>query len=111
MRVAPAPHAMEPFADFINRSQEKAAMPEVLFAEPTPNENAMKFTLKVKAIESGSATIKKGAETDNPIAKAVLAIDGVVAVFLLNDFVTVTKAPEASWMELQEPVKEAIGGA
>lgn len=85
-------------------------MPEILYAEPTPNENAMKFTLKGKAIESGSATIKRGQETDNPIAKAVLAIDGVAAVFLLNDFVTVTKDPDASWVDLQEPVTEAIAG-
>jgi NFU1 iron-sulfur cluster scaffold homolog, mitochondrial len=86
-------------------------MPEVLFAEPTPNENAMKFTLRGKAIESGSATFKKGAATDNPTAKAVLAIDGIVAVFLLNDFVTVTKEPSASWATLQQVVTEAINGA
>lgn len=83
-------------------------MPEVLFAEPTPNENAMKFTLKEKAIESGSVTVKRGAETDNPTAKAVLAIDGVASVFLLNDFVTVIKDQDASWSDLQEKVKAAI---
>lgn len=83
-------------------------MPEVLYAEPTPNENAMKFTLRGKAIESGSATFKKGGETENPIAKAVLALDGVVAVFLLNDFVTVTKDPEARWSDLQAQVSDAI---
>ena len=86
-------------------------MPEVLFAEPTPNENAMKFTLRGKAIASGSATFKKGAATENPIATAVLAIDGIAAVFLLNDFVTVTKEPSASWASLQSLVTEAITGA
>jgi hypothetical protein len=83
-------------------------MPKVRFVEPTPNENAMKFTLDGKAIDSGSATFKKGKPTDNPLAQAVLAVEGVVSVFLLNDFATVIKEPAAHWPSLRDEVTRAI---
>ena len=86
-------------------------MPQVRFAEPTPNENAMKFTLSEKAIESGSATFKKGKDTDHPLAKAVLALDGVISVFLLNDFATVIKEPAVEWLALKDQVIEAINAS
>jgi hypothetical protein len=83
-------------------------MPRVISIDPTPNENALKFTIEGKAIASGSATFKKDTAANNPIAAAVFAIDGIVAVFLLNDFITVTKAPSASWSDLQKAVQDAI---
>lgn len=83
-------------------------MPKVAYVEPTPNVNAMKFTLKSKAIESGSATFKSNNADQNPIAKAVFAVGNVTAVFLLNDFVTVSKEPSADWQELQDKVMAAI---
>ncbi|HVV36096.1 MAG TPA: NifU N-terminal domain-containing protein [Acidimicrobiales bacterium] len=55
---------------------------------PTPNPNAMKFTLDVPvpADLEGSA-----------FGQALLTIPGVVGVFGVADFVTVTRAPEAEW--------------
>ncbi len=83
-------------------------MPEILSIDPTPNENAMKFTINGKAIASGSATFKKDTAANNPIAEAVFKNPGVVAVFLLNDFVTVTKEPGAGWNDLLDPVSDSI---
>ncbi len=83
-------------------------MPKVLAIEPTPNVNAMKFTIEGKAIESGSATIKAENADSNPIAQAVFAIPGVKAVFLLNDFVTVTKEADADWDDLKDKAADAI---
>ncbi len=83
-------------------------MPKVLSADATPNENAMKFTIEGKAIESGSATYKADTASENPVAASVFKVSGVVAVFLLNDFITVTKAPEESWSNLRDAVVQAI---
>jgi hypothetical protein len=83
-------------------------MPKVLSADPTPNENAMKFTVEGRSIESGSATFNAQSAAGNPIAKAVFEVGGIRSVFLLNDFVTVTKLAEVSWTELREPVLAAI---
>lgn len=85
-------------------------MPKVLSVDPTPNENAMKFTIEGKAIEKGSATFKKETAAGNPIAASVFKVEGVSAVFLLNDFVTVTKVPTARWSDMQAEVLGAIEG-
>ena len=79
-------------------------------ASTTPNENAMKFTLTQNAIESGYKTYANPeAAAESPAAKALFAIDGVTQVFLMADFVTVTKKPEVNWSDLQGPVtKSAI---
>lgn len=84
-------------------------MPKVLMIEPTPNENAMKFTIEGKAIDSGSATFKAETAEGNPIAQAVFAkVENVTSVFLLNDFVTVQKDPSADWMAMKDDVAAAI---
>ena len=78
----------------------------------TPNENAMKYTLNCNAIESGhktSASVE--AAEESPVAKALFAIDGVTQVFLMADFISVTKKPEAKWSSLEAPIMDAIKSA
>lgn len=75
----------------------------------TPNENAMKFTLNCQAIEAGHKTYANAeAAAENPVARALFAIDGVAQVFLMADFITVTKKPEAGWAALEAPILKAI---
>lgn len=75
----------------------------------TPNENAMKFTLDCQAIESGYKTYADSESAgESPVAKALFAIDDVAQVFLMANFITVTKKPESQWSNLQGPVIEAI---
>ena len=75
----------------------------------TPNENAMKYTLSCQAIESGYKTFANAeAAEESAVAKALFAIDGVAQVFLMADFVTVTKKVEANWSDLESSVLGAI---
>lgn len=67
-------------------------------AEPTPNPNAMKFSVGKPV--GGPATFGADSGGDNPAADGLLAIDGVVSVFLTADFVTVTKSAEADWEDI-----------
>jgi hypothetical protein len=55
---------------------------------PTPNPNAMKFTL--------DAPVPSDLEA-SPFGQALLSIPGVVGLFGVADFVTVTRSPEADW--------------
>jgi Scaffold protein Nfu/NifU N terminal len=57
-------------------------------AAPTPNPNAMKFTLDTSVPSDLEAS---------PFGQALLGIPGVVGVFGVGDFVTVTRAPDADW--------------
>ena len=75
----------------------------------TPNENAMKYTLNCNSIESGHKTYANAQTAeDSPVAKALFAIDGVSQVFLMADFISVTKKPEASWSNLEASILEVI---
>ncbi len=75
----------------------------------TPNEHALKFTLNCPAIAEGYKTYNNLEDAkDCPVAKALFALPGVASVFLMADFVTVTKKPEASWDDMQPACLDAI---
>ena len=73
---------------------------------PTPNPNAMKFTVDRTFDEM--INLKRG---DDPggdrFVEAVFAIDGVAAVFATNDFVTIARDDDADW----DPIVAAVTAA
>lgn len=73
---------------------------------PTPNPDAMKFTLDVTLPDSFNVTSADGA-AGNAFAEDVFATDGVVTVFGVNDFVTVTRRSGAEWDPIVAAVQEA----
>jgi len=75
---------------------------------PTPNPNAMKFSLDVKL--PGTLNVANAdAAAGNSFAAAVFTVDGVQSIFGVNDFVTVTRKPGADWDPIVEGVKKAAG--
>lgn len=64
-------------------------------AAPTPNPNAMKFS--VGAPTGGPSTFVKGSATGIEFADELLELDGVASLFMTADFVTITKTPDSSW--------------
>jgi predicted component of type VI protein secretion system len=72
---------------------------------PTPNPDAMKFNLDVTLGEMFNVT--NASEAEQPFAKAVFAAPGVVSLFGVNDFVTVTRASDADWAPIIAAVQEA----
>ncbi len=94
------------FAVLVNRflsRKEAARVSEAITIEvqPTPNVNAMKFLLSRRITEGRSQTFRSPEEAANsPLAKSLFAIPGVVQVFFLNNFITLTRAPEADWPQI-----------
>jgi len=72
---------------------------------PTPNPNALKFTLDVRL--EGSMNVAGPDQADTPFARRVFEAPGVVALFGVNDFVTVTRSEGADW----EPIIAAVQAA
>jgi len=73
---------------------------------PTPNPDAMKFTLDIKL--AGSINFKDAeAAQGNDFAAEVFAAGGVASVFGVNDFVTITRCSGAEW----EPIVAAVQAA
>jgi hypothetical protein len=73
---------------------------------PTPNPDALKFELDV-TLPAAINYDSPEAATGHPFAAAVMGVDGVASVFGVNDFVTITRRPEAEW----DPIIEAVRAA
>ncbi len=77
--------------------------------QPTPNINAMKFLLNRRVTEGRSQTFRSPEEAaSSALAQALLAIPGVVQVFFLNDFITVTRTPGTEWSAIVAQAETVI---
>lgn len=76
--------------------------------EPTPNPNSVKFTVDRPLTQGRGATYRSGEEADHPLARRLLEVEGVEMVFMLNNFVTVTRRPGADWNTLVPACRDRI---
>lgn len=84
--------------------------PLTVRAEPTPNPEAMKFSLNRVVASGRRGETYTSAEQAflSPLARRLLALPGVAGVFLLNDFVTIKRAAGADWQPLAAAVEAAL---
>ena len=70
----------------------------------TPNPHALKFILNKRLldVETRQFPDKDTAEND-PFARGIFEIEGVVSVFYMDKFVTIEKAKDANWGQIQKP--------
>lgn len=82
---------------------------EVRF-QRTPNPNAGKFTVGRTLVEGrGSRTFNSAAQAaGDPVGAALFELEGVASVFMVEDFVTVTKDASAQWSDLVPRVIETL---
>ena len=73
---------------------------------PTPNPNAMKFTLDVTLDAMLDVRSVEAAE-GNALAERIFAIPGVVMLFGTADFLTVSREEGADW-DLIVPAVQAV---
>ena len=76
--------------------------------QPTPNPNAVKFLLDRPISEGPVSFLNPEQAGDHPIARPLFAIEGVTSLLLLGDFVTVNKAPDASWPRIRRKVQQVL---
>eukprot|EP00594_Rhizosolenia_setigera_P019980 CAMPEP_0178978188 /NCGR_PEP_ID=MMETSP0789-20121207/24991_1 /TAXON_ID=3005 /ORGANISM="Rhizosolenia setigera, Strain CCMP 1694" /LENGTH=233 /DNA_ID=CAMNT_0020667841 /DNA_START=216 /DNA_END=917 /DNA_ORIENTATION=- len=86
--------------------------------EPTPNPESTKFLPGRQVLDgegaqsSGNGFYVTHSDKDeiarSPLAKLLFKVDGVKAVYLGNDFVTVTKFATSQWVHVQTEVFAAI---
>ena len=74
---------------------------------PTPNPNALKLTLN-RVISATGRTYRAGAAADVAWAQALLSIAGIVAVYGVNNFISINKQPEASWDTIVPQAEAAL---
>ena len=78
--------------------------------QPTPNPNSLKFTVKNRTfLDGGMASFNGPVEAlGHPLGEALFALPGIANVFILPQFLTVTKKPEADWDALLPALERAI---
>lgn len=78
--------------------------------EQTPNPATLKFLPGRAVLESGTADFTGADEAAgrSPMASRLFEIEGVAAVFLGSDFITITKSSEKEWHVLKPAILGAI---
>lgn len=77
--------------------------------QPTPNPNAGKFVAGRTLVEGRSRSFYNAEQASSePVAAALFELPGVQSVFMVNDFVTVTKTADATWSELIPVVTDTM---
>ena len=78
--------------------------------QPTPNPNAGKFIVNRKVVEGTSSKSFYNADdaADHPLAAALFELEGVASLFMVDDFVTVTKTADADWNALIPQVQSVM---
>lgn len=77
--------------------------------EATPNPLTLKFLPGVPVLESGTAFLTSAEDAKiSPMASALFRIDGVTAVFLATDFITVTRREDLAWEVLKPQVLTTV---
>ena len=82
---------------------------KVVRTKETPNPNALQFVINAVLLDNGNISFasKKEAENDK-MATALFERSGVMSVFVMDNFVTVTKDEETSWVPLKDQVWKTI---
>ncbi len=82
---------------------------KVVRTKETPNPNALQFVINGVILDSGNISFasKKEAEGDK-MAEALFERPGVLSVFVMDNFVTVTKDDKTSWVPLKDRIWKTI---
>ncbi len=83
------------------------AEPLTINAQGTPNPNAAKFTLN-RVVAAQGTTYRDAAMADVEWAKQLLGIAGVIQVFAVNNFISITKTSEAEWSVLGPRIEQVL---
>ncbi len=77
--------------------------------QETPNPNSIKVNASEIIFEGPRSTsLKSGDETDHPLAKALLSIEGIDNIFGIKDFVTISKKANTAWDAIIPQVEAAF---
>ena len=82
--------------------------PVTVYAEMTPNPQAMKFVTGIFLCENPIEYSSPEKAESNLLAKKLFEFEGIKNVFFLSSFITLTKEGNQDWYELLTPIREAI---
>ena len=82
---------------------------KVIRTRTTPNDDALQFVLNAVILDTGNRSYAARDEAaGDAMAEALFDINGVDNVYVMQNFVTVTKYPEVDWAKIKDPIWQAI---
>lgn len=83
--------------------------PVMVYAESTPNPSTLKFVINRTLLPDYSVTYTDASQTSEcPLATNLFLFNYVKAVYIANNFVTITKQPTVEWVEVMNELREFI---
>ena len=81
----------------------------VVRTRETPNPSALQFVLNSQILEHGNLSYETVKDCGNDkLGKALFEKNGVITVYIMDNFVTVTKKDDVSWNPLKDQVWKVI---
>jgi hypothetical protein len=96
---------------YVNPESKDQSFPsDMIEHHPTPNPDSLKFTSSTRSfIKSGMLIVSNQLEAEPmPLTRALFEIEGVTNIFVLPEFLTVTKHPNVSWSRILSKVEEIL---
>mgnify|MGYP000657514902 CR=1 FL=1 len=84
-----------------------------IYSEATPNPESMKFVVNKMILPNDSADYRTAvmAKEESPLATALFEeFEFVNGVFIMNNFISITKRKEDNWMDYIKTMKEFLKG-
>lgn len=82
---------------------------KVLRTRPTPNPDALQFILNAQILSYGKKSYASKADCENDkLGQALFSVNGVQNVYVMDNFLTVTKDPHVDWTPLSSQVWKCI---
>ncbi len=82
---------------------------KVVRTRETPNPNALQFVINSVILDNGNISFGNKEEAkDDKMAAALFEKPGIINVYVMENFITVTKDDKASWIPLKDRVWKSI---
>ena len=92
----------------VSKDEIKKVSPVTVYAESTPNPNAMKFVVNKKIVDDVYEFKSIDETKDSPLAKSLFGFDFIKEVFFDFNFVSLIQKPGNNWDENVMDVREFI---
>ncbi|MFN8491718.1 MAG: NifU N-terminal domain-containing protein [Caldilineaceae bacterium] len=76
--------------------------------QKTPNPNALKFILPKAQFAQPLNFSSVAAAATHPLARQLFALGNIYNIFMVQDFVTVNKLPDAPWAVLETAIQAVL---
>jgi len=117
-RLDPDWPAQEPEAEWRDLSTAPTVLPTVelssgpvsVYAQSTPNPDALKFVAEGASMGATATWTSAQACEGHPVGVALFGVEGVQAVFKSAGFVTVTRRSGVPWESMEDRIVQVLEG-